>query len=236
MSDLKMQLLTDNIPNHVALIMDGNGRWAKKRFMPVSFGHSKGADRVEDCVEFAKNIGIKHLSFYAFSTENWKRDKKEVDHIIGLFFKFYEKKFKKIIENEVRFKICGSRVGVSKELLDLFDKMEEETKHFDTVIVNFCFNYGGRAEIVETVNYLKDNDIDITEENITNNLYTSASGDVDLLIRTSGEERLSNFLIWQNSYSEFVFVEELWPDFKDKIFLRAINEYQSRDRRYGGRK
>ena len=226
----------NNIPVHVAIIMDGNGRWAKSKGLPVSIGHSNGAERIEDALKFGKKVGIKYITFYAFSTENWKRDKEEVDHIVKLLFKFYESKVNSLIENDIKFKFVGSKVNLPKNILDLFEKLEKETSHCNSITLNLAFNYGGRLEIVEACNDLiKEGKKEITEVDIQNNLYTSDQPDVDLMIRTSGEQRLSNFLIWQNSYSEFVFVDCFWPDFKEDQFNEAVLEYQNRSRRFGGR-
>lgn len=232
MSDLNL----DNIPSHVAIIMDGNGRWAKKRFLPVSMGHSKGVKRVEELVETASQLGVKFLTVYAFSTENWKREKTEVDHLIKLLFQFYESKFKKMMANNVIFKVIGSRVGLSQDILDLFKKMELESCNNTGMTFNLAFNYGGRLELVDAFKQMQlDGISDITEDIIGEYLYTKGHPDVDLMIRTSGEKRLSNFLIWQNSYSEFVFVDEYWPDFKKANFLKCVKEYQDRQRRFGAR-
>jgi undecaprenyl diphosphate synthase len=230
------ELDMNNIPVHVALIMDGNGRWAKNRHLPISLGHNEGVNRVEDCIEYGKKVGIKYLSFYAFSTENWKRDKDEVDHLISLLFKFYEKKMQKMIDNDVCIRIIGSKDNLPQELVELFDKMEAKTKHCKSIYMNLAFNYGGRLELIDAVNQArKDGHEEITEELIENYLYTHGQPDVDLMIRTSGEMRISNFMIWQNSYSEFVFRDCYWPDFNDNEFSLALLEYQNRSRRFGGR-
>lgn len=224
------------VPKNVALIMDGNGRWAKNKNMPVSFGHSKGVEKVETCIEYAVELGIEVLSFYAFSTENWKREETEIKHLFGLLFKFYDKKFKKMIQNDIRFLCIGTKENVPGDILELFEKMECESSHCKTLTVNLAFNYGSRLEIVEAVNAaISDGHQKVTEDIIQQYLYTSGQADVDLLIRTSGEMRLSNFLLWQNAYSEFVFVEKNWPDFNRDEFYKAILEFQKRDRRYGGR-
>lgn len=224
------------IPEHVAIIMDGNGRWAKKRLMPVSFGHTKGVARVEESIEFCIENEIKYLTLYAFSTENWKRSKTEIDHILGLLYKFYEKKFKKMINNGVKMNIIGSRENLDDNILNLFDKMENESKHNSKLTLNLAFNYGSKLEIVEACNkLLKSNVQEFTIELLEQNLYTANQPNVDLLIRTSGEQRLSNFLLWQCAYSEMVFVKCLWPDFTKKEFYETLVTYTSRDRRFGGR-
>ncbi len=226
----------ENIPSHVAFIMDGNGRWAKKRKLPVSVGHTKGVDRVEDMIEAGIDLGIKHMSFYAFSTENWKRDKEEIDHLFGLIHTFYKKKFPKIMKQNICLKFIGSRENVPQDLIEVISIMEHESAKNQAMVVNIAFNYGGRLEIVETVNKLIANGHHkISEADINNNLYTKGQPDVDLVIRTSGEMRISNFLIWQLSYSEFSFPEILWPDFSKNELKKCIADFQNRNRRFGGR-
>ena len=221
---------------HVAIICDGNGRWAKKRLMPVSFGHNKGMDRIDETIRTAKELEIKFLTFYAFSTENWKRDKKEVDHLLNLIKKFYKLKRQEFIDNDIRFNFIGSRKNVPQDILDIFDKFMNETSHCNSLVVNIAFNYGSHLEIVEAVNDIINEGIkEVDADIIKNHLYTKDQPPVDLLIRTSGEQRLSNFLLWQVAYAEFVFVECLWPDFSREEFLKVIEIYQNRDRRFGGR-
>lgn len=227
----------NSIPQNVAIIMDGNGRWAKKRSMPVSYGHSQGVKRVEDVVKVAIECGIKTISLYAFSTENWKRSSDEVDHLLGLIFKFYDAKAKELYKNGVKLQFPGRKDNVPKNVIELFEKMETESKDFDVLTLNICFNYGSRQEITDSVNnFISTNPGEmITPEVIQSNLYKGLQEDVDLLIRTSGEMRLSNFLLWQLSYSEFVFADELWPDFDQTSFKKCLEIYSSRNRRFGGR-
>ncbi len=225
-----------NIPEHIAFIMDGNGRWAKKRKLPVSMGHNKGVERVEDMIEAGINFGVKYMSFYAFSTENWKRDKEEVDHLFGLIHTFHEKKFPKLMKQGICLKFIGSRKNLPVDLLAAINTMESESSNNQNMIVNIAFNYGGRLEIVETVNNLiEEGNSEVSEELINDNLYTAGQPDVDLVIRTSGEMRISNFLIWQLSYSEFSFPTTLWPDYGKKEFTKSLIDYQKRNRRFGGR-
>lgn len=234
--DENIELNLSLVPKNVALIMDGNGRWAKQKKLPVSFGHSKGVEIVESTIEYAKEIGIEIISFYAFSTENWKRDKEEIDHLFKLLFKFYDSKFKKMVNNNIKLIWIGSETNVPNDILELFKKMENESKNCDGMIVNLAFNYGSRLEIVEAVNMGLNDGIEKFDEDILQSyLYTKNQPNIDLMIRTSGEMRLSNFLLWQNAYSEFVFVEKYWPDFTKKEFERALLEYQKRNRRFGGR-
>ncbi len=222
---------------HVAIIMDGNGRWAKKRKMPVSFGHSQGVNRIEDVVRVAIDNGLESVSVYAFSTENWKRSEDEVNHLLNLIFKFYESKAQELIANGVRIRFPGSKQGVPLKVLQLFEKMETESEHLTTLNLNICFNYGSRLEIVDSVNqYIKANPGQaITEQAIMDNMYPGLNNEIDLLIRTSGEQRLSNFLLWQLSYSEFCFSPVLWPDFTQLEFQKCLDSFSNRERRFGGR-
>ncbi len=233
---IETELDYTNIPKNIAFIMDGNGRFAKSRKMPVSYGHTKGVEIVESCIEVGRELGVEVMSFYAFSTENWKRSEEEINHLFKLLFKFYESKFKKMVKNEVRFNFIGTKENLPKELEELFLKMEAESAHCDKMICNLAFNYGGRQEIVDAANSaIADNQAKLTIESFENYLYTNGQPEVDLLIRTSGEYRISNFLLWQLAYAEFVFPECYWPEFdKDKL-KDAILVYQNRNRRFGGR-
>ncbi len=225
------------MPKHVAIIMDGNGRWAKKKNMPVSFGHSQGVKRIEDVVKVAIDCNIESVSVYAFSTENWRRSTDEVDHLLKLIFKFYESKAKELYANGVRIQFPGSKENVPQNVLDLFAKMENESKDFTNLTLNICFNYGSRQELVDSVNkHIAANPGELIDaEIIQKNLYNGLQNEIDLLIRTSGEQRLSNFLLWQLSYSEFVFTDDLWPDFDEESFKKCLEVYASRNRRFGGR-
>lgn len=221
---------------HVAIIMDGNGRWAKKRLLPVSMGHNAGMKKLETTIEYAKVVGIEFLTFYAFSTENWQRSQEEVNHLLSLVKKFYESKRQTFLDNDIKFNMIGSRKRVPEDILTIFDRFSEETAHCRSLTVNIAFNYGGQLEIVEAVNNIIDDGLkEVDEKIIESYLYTKDQPPVDLLIRTSGEQRLSNFLLWQVAYSELVFVDCLWPDFDKKEFQKAIDIYQSRQRRFGGR-
>lgn len=235
----KTDITLDNglMPKHVAIIMDGNGRWAKNKNMPVSFGHSQGVKRIEDVVKVAIDCDIESVSVYAFSTENWRRSTEEVDHLLKLIFKFYESKAKELYANGVKIKFPGSKTNVPQNVLDLFAKMEDESKDFSNLTLNICFNYGSRQELVDSVNkHIESNPgVEITADIIQANLYDGLQTDIDLLIRTSGEQRLSNFLLWQLSYSEFVFTDVLWPDFNEESFKKCLEVYASRNRRFGGR-
>ncbi len=229
----------ENLPRHVGIIMDGNGRWAKRRGLPRSAGHSAGAKTLKTITEFASNLGIRYVTAYAFSTENWKRPKAEVDALMDLLLAYL--KDKKLLEgNEVRLKFIGDRSRLTDEIREQMAIAEEESAGRDKTILYLAINYGGQQEITRAVrtlcNHAKDgtlNPEDITEESIGSMLYTDIP-DVDLIIRPSGEYRLSNFLLWQSAYSEFWFSDICWPDFTKEHFTQAILDYQNRNRRFGG--
>lgn len=231
-----MSLLT-NKPNHVALIMDGNGRWAKSKGKSVLKGHTQGVEVLEDIIRTSVELGIKSLTLYAFSTENWKREPKEIKHLFSLINTFYAKKYKELLKEGVKFNFPGSKDNLDQKTLDLFDSMIKESSINNTITINICFNYGSRQEIVDSVNsFIKENkDTLIKEEDIMNNLYTGINEEIDLIIRTSGEHRLSNFLLYQASYSEFVFTDVLWPDFSKEEYIKCLEEFSNRKRRFGGR-
>ena len=230
-----------NVPEHIAVIMDGNGRWAKKRFMPRGFGHKAGADALEQALEDADELGIKYLTVYAFSTENWKRSVEEVTGLMNLFRKFLESAIPKSNKNNVRVRVLGERSKLAPDMIKAIENLEESTKNNTGLQFNVALNYGGRDEIARAIKKIaeevKDGKLspeDITEEVISSHLDTWEIPDPDLLIRTSGEERISNFLPWQLAYSEFYFTDTLWPDFNRNSFIEAIRHYTKRDRRYGG--
>lgn len=226
---------------HVAIIVDGNGRWAKKQGKSRSEGHLEGSKMLERIIfHTVRTTDIKVLSLYVFSTENFKRDKKEVDYLMNLFTKWFEKSRKKYKDENIKIVFSGRKEPLSDKIYSKMKKLEEDTKNSTGLIVNFCLNYGGRAEIIDTtkkiVKQVQEKQIeleDVTEEYFSKNLYNNLP-DVDLMIRTSGEERLSNFLLWQNSYAEFIFDETYFPDFNEEKFDKCINEYYNRDRRFGG--
>lgn len=228
------------IPAHVGIIMDGNGRWAKKRGRPRQFGHREGAKTFKKITDYAKKLGIKYITFYAFSTENWKRPKDEIDSIMKLFENYLEDVRDHIKEN-VRVIFIGDKSKLSQKLQDKMNKLEEDSKDFTTMTLILAINYGGRDEIINSVrniaSLVKDGFLtpeQIDEEIFEANLYTKGIPDVDLIIRPSGEMRLSNFLIWQSAYSEFYYSDVLWPDFSKKDFDMAIRSYSERNRRFGG--
>ena len=224
----------DRIPEHIAIIMDGNGRWAKKRFMPRNMGHRAGANTLMDVIKHAGELGVKYITVYAFSTENWKRSEEEVNGLMKLFTEYLTKERKNFIKNGVRLLISGRREKVPQGLLDAIDKTIEMTKDCKSITLNIAFNYGGRAEIVDAVNkILKLGKESISEEEFGQYMYNDLP-DPELLIRTSGEMRISNFLLWQIAYSEIYVTDILWPDFNKKELEKAIRAYQNRDRRFGG--
>ncbi len=228
---------------HVGIIVDGNGRWAKQRGKIRSEGHLAGSKMLERIIlHTARNTDIEVLSLYVFSTENFKRDKDEVSYLMNLFMKWFSVSSKKYKNDNIKIIFSGRKEPLSDEVYTAMKKLEERTKDHTGLTVNFCLNYGGRAEIVDTTkkiaNELKDGLIkeeDITEEYFSKNLYNELP-DVDFVIRTSGEQRISNFLLWEISYAEFLFVDTYFPDFDEKCFDNAIEEYYNRDRRFGNAK
>lgn len=223
-----------NMPNHVAIIMDGNGRWAKKRGLPRTMGHRSGAKALKKILTHAGELGIKYLTVYAFSTENWKRPKKEVDLLMKLFGEYLKNEKNTMMKNGVRLMVSGRKDGVSKELLKEIDVTENLTKNNNGITLNIAFNYGGRSEILDAVNkIIKDNVSEVTEETFAKYLYSDIP-DPELLIRTSGELRISNFLLWQIAYSEIYISDLMWPDFDEEALEVALNTYMKRDRRFGG--
>ena len=221
----------DDKLKHIAFIMDGNGRWAQKRLAPRSLGHKYGASAFKRVVKYCFELGIKIVTTYAFSTENWSRPKSEVDSIIQLL---HEYTAEVIEDGRIRIRFIGERKNLSRELLDVIENAEEVTKDREYQL-NIAFNYGGRSEIVNACNRLiAEGKTEVTENDVSNNLYTSGLPDPDLIIRTAGEIRMSNFLLWQLAYSEFYFTDVLWPDFDKKHLLTAIESFYKRERRYGG--
>ena len=230
------------MPNHIAVIMDGNGRWAKNKLLPRLVGHNKGLDSVKKIIECSIKYKIKTLTLYAFSTENWKRPIKEVEGLLKLFSQSISKESKKIHSNNIRLKFIGDVSMLSKKLQEKIKKIENETSRNTSLILNIALNYGGRLDIVNSVNTFyktktktktKTKIIKITEKNITNGLYTKGQPDVDLLIRTGGEQRISNFLLWQIAYAELYFSKKLWPDFNEKVFVDALYFFQNTERKFG---
>jgi undecaprenyl diphosphate synthase len=229
------------VPSHVAIIMDGNGRWAKKRALPRVAGHHEGMKVVRKMTKLANELGVNVLTCYAFSTENWKRPKSEVDYLMKLPEEFLGTFLPELIEENVQVKMMGNKDQLPAFTLRAIEKAMYETKDNTGLILNFALNYGSRVEILEAVKHVLNdcksgimNENEITEEVFSSYLMTTELKDPDLLIRTSGEIRLSNFMLWQLAYSEFWFTDTLWPDFKEEDFLDAINSFQNRQRRFGG--
>ncbi len=230
-----------NVPKHVAIILDGNGRWAKKRNMPRNYGHVQGSKTVEQIIEDGYKMGIEYITVYAFSTENWKRSKDEVDALMKLLGKYLIDCIERSTKNNMQVRVIGDKTALDSKLVERINELEEATKDATGLKFTIAINYGGRDEIRRAVAKIAEdvaNHIiqpsDITEELISNKLDTAGLPDPDLLIRTSGEERLSNFLPWQLAYTEFYFTDVLWPDFNKEDLLTAIRYYNGRERRFGG--
>jgi len=231
----------DNIPEHIAIIMDGNGRWAKKRSLPRQAGHRAGAQTLKKITDFCNNIGVKILTVYAFSTENWKRPKDEVDALMNLLLEYLKDAERQLAGRNIVIKVIGDTSQLSDEIQEQIIRTEKLTEENTGLLLNIAINYGGRDEIVRAFkNMLKDYEKgqigvqDINEDLISNYMYTKGLKDPDLIIRPSGELRLSNFLLWQSAYSEFWFSNIFWPDFTSDDLLEAIRDYQLRERRFGG--
>lgn len=228
------------VPNHIAIILDGNGRWAQKRGMPRSFGHVKGCENLEDICEVAKELGVKYLTVYAFSTENWKRSKEEVDGLMKLFRNYLKKCIKISQKNNMRVKVIGDITAFDSDIQESIEKLEDFSKDFTDLHFQIALNYGSRDEITRAVNRMLEDqkagklETPVSQDTISDYLDTAGIPDPDLMIRTSGELRLSNYLLWQLAYSEFYFTDVPWPDFKKEELVKAIEKYNERDRRYGG--
>ncbi len=232
------------LPRHVAVIMDGNGRWAKQRGLKRSDGHIEGAKTFRRIGEYAGDLGIKHITFYAFSTENWSRPAAEVSAIMHLFGDYLQEALDRLDENRekgIRLRFLGDRAGIPKELAALMDSVEAYTADMTKVNLNIAVNYGGQQEITHAVQSIAKDVLngslapgDITPETIAARLYTGDQPPVDLMIRPSGEQRLSNFLLWQSAYAEFWYSDVLWPDFTERDFDEALRAYEKRNRRFGG--
>lgn len=236
------------LPTHVAVIMDGNGRWAKSKNRPRLFGHNAGMQAMKQIVITASNLGIKYLTVYAFSTENWKRSTEEVSGIFKLIIKYVDSELKELIKNNVRINILGDYNMLPGDSVRAIDELLDKTRDNDGLVFNIALNYGGRDEIVKAINEIiidrkaladEGISVDVTEDEVSNHLYTGVLHknipDPDLIIRTSGEERLSNFLIWQAAYSEMMFNDTLWPDYSPEEFTAMIEKFSHRKRRFGGR-
>lgn len=224
-----------NLPKHIAIIMDGNGRWAQNRFLPRFIGHTNGVKTVKNIVELASSINIKVLTLYAFSTENWKRPKDEVFALMTLLGSYLKSELSSMIKNNISFRVLGDTSKLPEEIQNEIENVCKKTKDNTGLILNIALNYGSRQEILKAVKNIIEKKIDNpTEQDISDNLYTGSLPDPDLLIRTSGEMRISNFLLWQIAYSEIYVTDVLWPDFSEEEFYKAIVEYQKRVRKFGG--
>lgn len=235
------KLDSGNIPRHVAIIMDGNGRWAESKGLPRSVGHREGANTLKSIVRACDEIGIKYLTVYAFSTENWSRPKEEVDALMSLLLEFLKNADKELAGKNIRIKVIGNEDGLESKILDEISRVMGNTKNNDGLTLVIALNYGSRTEIVDMARRIaidvKNSKIDIEaidEKLVSDYLYTAGIPDPDLVIRPSGENRLSNFLLWQSSYAELWYSNILWPDFSKQDLLIAIDEYQRRNRRFGG--
>ncbi len=240
-AELEQQIDPLKMPRHVAIVMDGNGRWAKSKHLPRISGHAMGAKRVSEIVTAASDLGIKSLSLYAFSTENWSRPQQEVSFLMSLLVKYLKKELKNLIRKDVKLVISGHLEALPATAKTVINQTMESSKNHRGMVFNLCLNYGGRQEITDAcralVKQVNDGKLtidEIDEDMVGQNLYHPALGDVDLMIRTSGEERISNFLLWQLAYSEFYFTPVMWPDFTKIELLTAIVAYQKRERRFGG--
>ena len=229
------------VPEHIAIILDGNGRWAKKRGMPRNFGHLQGAKNVEQICSDAYDLGVKYLTVYTFSTENWKRSIEEVGTLMNILRKYLKDCVKKSMKNNVKCRVIGRKEELSEDIIESINNLEEKTKNNTGLNFTIAINYGGRDEIVRAVRKIADKvkageieTSDIDEAMISDNLDTAGIPDPDLLIRTSGEQRLSNYLPWQLAYTEFYFTDVYWPDFNREELIKACEKYNKRERRYGG--
>lgn len=230
-----------SVPEHIAIILDGNGRWARKRGMPRTAGHAIGAETFRRVATYCRDIGVKYLTAYAFSTENWRRPPEEVAEIWRLLREYLDETYERMERDRVKVRILGGREEMPEDVRELLAKIDEKSRHIDGITLCLCINYGSRDEITRAARLLAEDAAagkispgEITEDSIAGRLYSAGIPDPDLVIRPSGEVRLSNFLLWQCAYSELYFTDTLWPDFGEEEIDRAVEEYNRRDRRYGG--
>ena len=225
------------LPSHIAIIMDGNGRWGLKKYNDRNKGHYHGLQNINKVIEHCINLKIKYLTLYTFSTENWNRPEKEVNYLFYLFKYFYKKNFNKLNKNNIRIKFIGDLINIPKDLKPIIKKIQEKTKKNNAITVVFAFNYGAKSELINAFkNILKNKNKNkiINEDLVSSNLYTKYMPDPDILIRTGGEKRLSNFLLWQLSYAELFFTDKNWPDFSFLDLKRIVNKFSSIKRKFGG--
>lgn len=241
MENLFYDISLDKVPSHIAIIMDGNGRWAKSRFMPRTYGHKAGVETIRKVVKECSRLGVKYLTLYAFSTENWKRPKDEVSALMGLLVKYLRSELEELHRNNVKILTIGDISKLPNACIEELDRAKKETKDNTGLVMSLALNYGGRNDLVNAVRNISQEVLDgkispddIVDDTIASHLSTNESPDPDLVVRTSGEQRLSNFLLWELAYSEFYFTDIHWPDFDEKELQKAIYAYQSRDRRFGG--
>lgn len=241
MENLFYDINLDKVPNHIAIIMDGNGRWAKSRFMPRTYGHKVGVETIRKVVKECSRLGVRYLTLYAFSTENWKRPKDEVSALMGLLVKYLRNELEELHKNNVKILTIGDISKLPQACIEELDHAREKTKDNRGLVMSLALNYGGRNDLVNAVKNISQEVVDgkisvedIGDDLISSHLSTNQSPDPDLVVRTSGEQRLSNFLLWELAYSEFYFTDIHWPDFDEKELQKAIFAYQSRDRRFGG--
>ena len=226
------------LPQHIAIIMDGNRRWAKKRFMPAALGHAAGAKRVRDIVRACADMGVAHLSLFAFSTENWKRPEEEVSSLLGLFMTYLQKEVDGMNANGVRLRLVGDKSRFAPVMQELIARAEQQTAHNSKITLTVCVNYGGRWDMIQAVQAWQQAHPEqslqaLTEEALASHLSTAYAPEIDLLIRTGGESRISNFMLWQAAYAELFFSDDLWPDFSPDRLQQAIEWFVLRDRRFG---
>lgn len=224
---------SDKKPEHIAIIMDGNGRWAKKRLLPRSAGHREGVKTIDKMAEIIFGKGIKYLTVFAFSTENWKRPDDEINGLVDLLKKYIKKNLPKLIQKNISFKVYGDISRFDEETKSLIKEAESATESLKSGVLGICFNYGGRAEIVNAARLLAGRGELITEKSLSDNMYTKGAPDPDIVIRTGGEKRISNFLLYQMAYSELYFTDTLWPDFDEKELDGILARYMETERRYG---
>ena len=228
------QVDENRLPRHIAVIMDGNGRWAKRRGLPRTAGHKVGAEVFRKIATYCKELGVEYLTVYAFSTENWKRPADEVSTIMGLLEQYLLEAIDTMEKDHIRLRFFGDMSVLSPELQALAHRTDDISAHYDGFQANICLNYGGRAELLRAAQRCAERGLDWTEENLSANMYSAGIPDPELVIRPGGEMRLSNFLLWQCAYSELYFCDTLWPDFTRQELDKAIIDYQRRDRRFGG--
>lgn len=229
MQDLK-------IPAHIAFIMDGNGRWAKRRLMPRKYGHKMGVEALKRVIAACEKLGIKEVSFYALSTENWSRPKDEIDALLAMIKKFADEEMKEYVDKNYRIRFMGELHRLPQETQNALESIARAAENNTGIVVNIGINYGGRDEIVRAAQKVAESGLPVTEEAVSANLDTAGMSDPDVIVRCAGEKRLSNFMLWQCAYSEFVFIDDFWPDFNEQTVLRIISEYSGRERRFGGLK